>query len=250
MRVPTHQDAFAVLCLQAKDDGREHVLFGDSMPRVRAVANPFLVGELFPEVYLEFPLAGEPFLDVTLLLDDLAPGTHVDSPLASGSEAALDFYARERANYPNIVCGFELDCAAANVPAAAMHFQPRDNHELVRPFCEALGEPARADLYLAQNARMPSGWPLSFFGLFRGRPGSPLRVCGYFGGEEHGACANDPSRIGRALAQAGFSAFDDVMLGQASRMLSVAPRGPISSLTSGPTAVLATRLPSTCVSTA
>ena len=33
-------------------------------------------------------------------------------------------------------------------------------------------------------ARMPEGWSLAFVGVFRGRSGSPLRICGYMSDEE------------------------------------------------------------------
>ncbi|MBQ9069092.1 MAG: hypothetical protein IJ131_08540 [Eggerthellaceae bacterium] len=220
----THQDAFAVLCVQAADEGRGPVLFGDSIERVRDVVGPFLVGDLFPEIYFEFPLAGDPFLDVTVLLGSLAPGTRIDSPLAEGTGAVLDFYSRAREQDDGIAFGFELDCGKDAVPAAALHFQPRNNKGLVVPFCASVGEPERADLYLAQDDRMPEGWDLSFFGLFRGRPGFPLRVCGYFDEQERLNCATDPARIERAFAQAGFAACAPEMCAQVAQALSLAPQ--------------------------
>ena len=36
-------------------------------------------------------------------------------------------------------------------------------------------------------ARMPEGWSLAFVGVFRGRPGPPLRICGYMSDEEQSA---------------------------------------------------------------
>ena len=36
-------------------------------------------------------------------------------------------------------------------------------------------------------ARMPEGWSLAFVGVFRGRSGSPLRICGYMSDEEQSA---------------------------------------------------------------
>ena len=78
MKALSHADAFEVLCLQAADDGRGDVLFGDSLPRARKALRPFMVGERFPSVYLEFPLLGAPFLDVTVLYAALEAGTRID----------------------------------------------------------------------------------------------------------------------------------------------------------------------------
>lgn len=171
MNMPSHADAFEVLCLQAADYGRGQELFGESFVRACRLARPFMVGEKFPSVYLEFPLVSDPFLDVTVLYNRLCPGTRVASEAAEGSEAMLDWYAGTCNAYEDVCCGFELDTKESELPRAAVHFQPRGHLELVEPFCEALGESRRAELYLGTAVRMPKHWQLSFFGFFRGRPG-------------------------------------------------------------------------------
>ena len=220
---PTNAQAFEVLLLQAADDGRDAALFGGASRRVRDTALPFFIGEKFPEIYLEFPLAGEPFLDATLLYGELEEDARIDSALADGCAEVLSFYARERAKDESVGFGFEIDCSDPAPSAAGIHFQPRSRADLVAPFCEAAGNPEKAALYLAQNERMPPGWPLAFFGMFRGRADSPLRVCGYLGKDERDACAADPGHLGQALAQAGLTAFDDAMLAQSARVLELAP---------------------------
>ena len=190
---------------------------------MRDAALPFLIGEKFPEIYLEFPLAGKPFLDVTLLYGELDEDAHIDSALAAGCEDVISFYARERIKDESIGFGFEIDCSGPHPSAAGVHFQPRSRTELVEPFCEVAGSLGKAALYLAQDKRMPQGWPLAFFGMFRGRADSPLRVCGYLKEQERRACAADPNRLACALGQAGFTAYDETMLAQASCILGLAP---------------------------
>ena len=194
MKTPANEQAFQVLLLQAADEGRGRALFGSSLARAREAVPPFLVGGEFPSVYLEHPLAGDPVLDVTVLLGPIEPGTRIASSVACEHGAMLDWYAQARREHADVTCGFEVDTGKEALPAAAIHFQPRAHVELVRPFCEAAGEPQAADLYLGQDARMPDGWPLSFFGMFRGRPGSPLRVCGYLGDAEKAASGATRSR--------------------------------------------------------
>lgn len=223
MKRPSFADSFEVLCLQVADDGRGDALFGGNLQRVRAALRPFIVGAKFPSVYFEFPLIGDPFLDVTVLYGELDANTRIASQAAEGSEAMLDWYASMRVDNNAISCGFELDMKESECPAAAVHFQPRAHSDLVVPFCEAVGEPQRASLYLDLAARMPEGWPLSFFGLFRGRPGSPLRVCGYMEADEQALCAKDPGRLQGAFDAIGFSAYDEEMLAQVCDLLSVTP---------------------------
>jgi hypothetical protein len=78
----SHADAFEVLCLQAADNGRGDLLFGNCFARVRKEGRAFCVGEQFPSVYLEFPLTGTPFLDVTMLYNRLPPHTRIASSAA------------------------------------------------------------------------------------------------------------------------------------------------------------------------
>lgn len=225
MKAPSYQDAFEVLCLQLAANGRAPVLLGDDIDRVRNAIRPFVLGKKFPSVYFEFPLLGDPFLDITVLYSGIEPGTRVDSPAAEGTEALLDWYAGVCDAYESINVGFEVDVSNPELPAAGIHFQPRTHTELVDPFCEAVGEPERAALYLDLAARMPQGWPLSFFGMFRGRPGSPLRVCGYLGSLETLACANDPGHVASVFDAVGFKAYDAGMLAQVSQIMSVVPHG-------------------------
>ena len=223
MKMLTHSDAFRVLLLQAADEGRGDVLFGESLHRARSALLPFMVGKAFPNVYLEHPLIGEPFLDVTVLLGELEPGTRIDSKAAEGTEALLDWYAEVRSQHKNISCGYELDTKEASLPNAAVHFQPRANTDLVQPFFEAIGEPERAQLYLDLAQRMPEEWQLSFFGLFRGRPGSPLRVCGYHSFDDAKACAHDLTRVASVFDDLGFSAYNETMLKQVSELYAMVP---------------------------
>ena len=225
MREPSFADAFEVLCLQAADQGRGPLLFGDSLSCARAVARPFMVGKEFPSVYLEFPLIGEPFLDVTVLYGALEPGTRIESEAAAGAQGVVDWFASVSEECDGISFGFELDTKEGELPAAAIHFQPRRQTELVRPFCEAIDEPERADLYLGLSERLPKRWPLSFFGMFRGRSNSPLRVCGYLDRQEVGICGRNPGRLSKVFDSIGFEAYDRTMLAQASELLAASKVG-------------------------
>ena len=225
MKVPTHSDSFQVLLLQAADDGRGPALFGESRFRARELLLPFMMGDEFPDVYFEHPLFGEPFLDVTLLYTGLQPGMRVESPLAGEHGAVFDWFANVHKENENVSFGFELDTKEDEPPIAAVHFQPRGFTELVRPFFEACGEPERANLYLDLAARMPDDWPLSFFGMFRGRAASPLRICGYLDSNVKESCAEDPAQLARVFDKVGFNAYDDVMLTQVSTLMATAPGG-------------------------
>ena len=63
----------------------------------------------FPSLYLEFPLAGDPFLDVTALYGEVASGTRFHSEAAAGTERMIDWFAQVSAQYNDLSFGFELD---------------------------------------------------------------------------------------------------------------------------------------------
>jgi hypothetical protein len=149
--------------------------------------------------------------------------TRIDSEAAAATEPIIDWFAGACSEIEHVCCGFELDVKDPTLPRAAVHFQPRSHLELVEPFFEAVGEPERARLYLDLAARMPQGWPLSFFGLFKGRPGSPLRVCGYLDDTEKKTCAEDPGCIAAAFDQVGFTAYSGEMLARVSELMGAAP---------------------------
>lgn len=219
---PSYYDSFQVLLLQLADEGRGSALLGDSVARAWTEAEPFLFGKEFPSVYFELPLAGDPFLDLTMLYENVDAGTRIRSRAADGVGSVIDWFADAHDGLENVCFGFELDTSKPELPRAALHFQPRSHTELVEPFCVAAGEPDKAQLYLDLAARMPDGWPLSFFGMFQGRPGSPLRVCGYMGDAEKSACT-DEKHLMESLGEIGFTAFDDQMLSRISELLAIAP---------------------------
>lgn len=223
MRAFAYTDIFQVLLLQLADEGRDVALLGGGAERARSACLPFLIGTAFPDLYFEFPLAGNPLLDVTVLYNKLEAGARVRSDAAANTGGMLDWFAGACKTCDHISMGFELDTSKPELPRAGIHFQPRTHLELVEPFFAAVGEPERARLYLDLAARMPKGWPLSFFGMFRGRPGSPLRVCGYMDKAEKEACAEEPAHLAAAFDAIGFTAYSDAMLAEVGAIMGAAP---------------------------
>ncbi|MBO7664187.1 MAG: hypothetical protein J6U01_12560 [Clostridia bacterium] len=215
--------ACQVLFLQAADEGRGPVLFGEDADRICERVLPFVEDVSFPSLYLEFPLKGEPFLDVTALYSSVPEHFRFSHPSAAGTERMLDWYTGIQEKYNNICFGFELDAGKPEDSLAAVHFQPRRHTELAGVFCDLMGEAEAGSRYMEKASRMPEGWPLAFFGLFRGRPGSPLRVCGYMDRMEKERCAEDPAHLEAAFRQIGFTAFDGTMLSQVSALLAAVP---------------------------
>ena len=217
------RNCYQALFLCAGDKGRAGTLFGSSYERARQAVDSFVLDENTPTVYLEFPLIGDPFLDLVILYESLTPGLYIDHPAAAGCEAAFDWFVEARKRYRNISLGFELDTGKEELPPAGIHFQPRRETQLVEPFCNAVGEDEKGQLYLDMADRMPKDWSLSYFGMFRGRPDSPLRVCGYLMQDEVRRCAKDREHVHQVFDKVGFTAYDANMLDSICKVLEVAP---------------------------
>ena len=220
-----YHDFFDILCSFASSKGRGAKLFGDDVLKLSEKIAPFLIGCSFPAIYLEFPLIGTPFLDATILYNDIESGTRIDSITAGDCSALLDWYSQIRKKYKHISFGFELDTDAPENTQAAIHFQPRQSFELVEPFCKIIGEEDRGKLYLEAAKNMPDGWPFSFFGIFRGRKNAPLRVCGYISDEAQSIGAKDPMEIKAVFDKVGFTDYNNIMLEQISKIMSLNYQG-------------------------
>ena len=118
MKTPSNDMITQVLLMQAAEDGRGPLLFGESYKRALALAPAFAVGDRFPSVYLEHPLIGDPYLDVTLLYNSLPPGTRIASPLAGDHESLMDWFAEA--------------CAETNTHAGRRSCRTPSCHESVR----------------------------------------------------------------------------------------------------------------------
>lgn len=221
MKEPTFKEAFEMLCRHAGENGREEVLFGDSLPRVKEYVPPYLTGMMFPETYFEFPLSGNPFLDAVVSYGRMIPGMKTEA----GDEAGeiLEWVANTQKTHRDIAVGFELDTHCKEFTTPAIHFQPRRSTETVRPFCELIGENESAKLYLDMCDRMQNTWPLSLFGLFRGRSNSPLRISGYLTKEAKEAYSFNPKAIAGVFDTIGFKAYSSEMLSQVSEIIGIAP---------------------------
>ena len=62
-----NQNFFDILCSFAASQDRGVALFGDDISEISEKIAPFLTGCSFPDIYLEFPLIGTPFLDAIIL---------------------------------------------------------------------------------------------------------------------------------------------------------------------------------------
>lgn len=216
-------DVFDMLCIKAGESGRDRSLFGGCLTRAGELFRPFIAGISFPHIFLECPLSGDPYLDLTVLYGRLTEGTVVKSKYCEGCDELFRRYIRMKQDHPEVVFGFELDTSKEDPGMAAVHFDPRGKNFLVTPFCEAIGEDRYGELYLQTAEKLADTLPPSFFGMFRGREEAPLRVCGYLGKKEMNQITGGRDLLLSAFEAAGFSAYDDRMMDEIVNVFKIAP---------------------------
>lgn len=222
MRKPSQMMAFDALYGIAAKDGREEALFGHTIELARAVYEKTLIGDDYPNAYLEFPLIGEPRFDILSVHSHVEPGAKFAPGAGFGYQAMFDWFSTAGCA-DSVSCGIELDCGDGEADRAGIYLQQRTHAELVEPFLESVGERARARNYADVCARRPYGWPPSYVGLFPGRPGTPLRMGGYMSDSVRRACADDPDELAQAFDAIGFTAYDAPMLERCAEFMGKAP---------------------------
>lgn len=225
MRKPTQIEAFGALYSIAAADGRGEALFGDSFDQALEFYQRTLIGDGYPTAHLEFPLLGEPCLDLLSIHAKVPLGAKFAAGAGYGRQAMFDWFAEVGADTRayNASVGLELDLSTGQTQTVGVYLQQRRHTQLVAPFLESVGEAARAQSYLETLERMPKGWPPSYVGLFPGREGTPLRIGGYMGGDEHARCAEDPAYLEGRFREIGFTAFDADMLDRCAEFMRLAP---------------------------
>ena len=203
---------------------RSRMLFGDMRTGAREFFERSLISDAFPYLYFEFPLLGEPGLDLLAIYDRIRPGSRFGPTGGYGYQAAFDWFASlEAEEAREAAIGLELDLSRNKTDQAGVYFQQRQSLDQVRPFLRAVGEEGRADAYLHTAERMPRGWGVAYVGLFPGRDGAPTRLGGYLSEPSRRRCAQDVGFLASRFDLIGFDAYDTQMLKRCSRLMDLVP---------------------------
>lgn len=220
-------------------DGREAALFGDYAPAAREAFSRSLVGESFPEIWLEIPLTGEPWLDFHALTSrkdiadetgaasepsdtntlDAASELETRSPKITFSGQGEDyanalawFAAQEPHKVRQIALSYDTHLNDVDHPAVQLLVNGKDL-EVPVGFLKAAGRPDAEASYRAFAASMPANWYACYVGVFPGRQSassSPwVRVECIVGDKSQRAYAEDAGALRNDLAAIGLERFED-----------------------------------------
>lgn len=221
MVVLTRGELFDALYATASADGRGAALFGGGGAEARAFFDRVLWGDGFPDMYLEFPLKGEPALDLLAIYERLTEGSSFASGSGYGYQELFAWFSHVDA--PEASIGLELDLSQGMADQAGAYLQHRGDLGLARDFLGHVGAAERAAAYEAQARRMPHGWDAAYVGLFPARAGSPVRLGGYLSEPSRRRCSQDPAFLGSRFDLIGFEAYDQSMLERCALLMGMVP---------------------------
>ncbi len=216
----TQIDFFDTLVGIVSRGGRGKKLFGDDIKVARDVFEKVSPDSGLPDFYFEFPLIGEPHVDLLIVCN--LNKNFADKNLADKNPEVQKMFSwcstipREKMSY-----GVEFDISAGETERAGAYIQFRQNAEFIAPFFESIDEIDRLQSYLDVFNRMPEGWPPAYVGIFPGRADFPLRIGGYMTDEENKLCT-DPAHLQRCFEQIGFKDFNDEMLARCAEIMEIA----------------------------
>ncbi len=211
MRKPTQMEAFDMLYMIVKGDGREESLLGKDAEMVREAYAKTLIGDEYPGICFEFPLLGKCGLDFLAIYGEMEKDLVFEEGCGYGYQDMFRWFSRLPHGNPCSI-GLELDISSDNSDKAGVYLQHRGKHELVEPFLATIHEEERLASCQAIMQKMPEGMDVAYLGLFPGRQGTPLRIGGYMDWTLFKEIAMDPDVLGKKFQQIGFEAYDASML--------------------------------------
>ena len=195
-------------------DGRGAVLFGSDATASREAFSRSLAGPAFPEIWLEAPLAGEPWVDFHALIsyEDVA-GTQVAFSGQGGvyADALAWFAAQRQGAVRQLALSYDTSAGDVDHPAVQLLVGGRDV-AVPLSFLEAVGRPDAKDPYRTFVGNMPEEWFACYVGAFPGRGAfgvSPwVRVECIVGDKLQRAYAEDVATLRDHLACVGVEGVD------------------------------------------
>ena len=196
-------------------DGREAALFGDSAPAAREAFSRSLVGNSFPELWFESPLAGDPWLDLHALVSygDVAEGDAVFSGQGGVYADALAWFASQpRGAVRQLALSYDSHAGDVDNPAVQLLVGGSDV-SVPLGFLEAVGRSDAKQAYRAFVESMPESWYACYVGTFPGRHAADgqrwLRVECIVGDIMQQAYADDVAVLRDHLSCVGVTWLDD-----------------------------------------
>ena len=200
----------------AAREGCDQALFGSCAPLARTAFQRSLIGEGFPVVWFEVPLAGKPRFDlhVALSRETLHEGAQFLPHAGNGYDELFRWYSEQEEGGGGLAFAYDVGEGRIDNPAVHVNVNGAPLADMDR-FFDLAGGAGAAERYAGFASRLPQGWQVWYAGVHPGRPGSPVRVDCFVVAGLKDAYATDISFLENDLAACGFEATGPALLGLA-----------------------------------
>ena len=214
---------YQVLYQLISGGGREEALFGDCGPLAEEAFSRSLVGNEFPVVWFELPLAGPPRFDLHAAIsrEALRPGVGFAAGAGNGYDELFRWYAEVETGGHGLAFAYDVSEGQIDLPAVHVNVNHAPLDDMGRFFqLAAETETGAAERYRNFVGRLPEGWRVWYAGVHPGRPGAPVRVDCFVSSDLKKAYAQDLTLLERGLAACGFVGAEQAVRDLASLILS------------------------------
>ncbi len=205
---------YNILYALAATGGREAALFGACNPAAQEAFARSMPTEAFPEIWLEIPLAGKPWMDFHALTarEGLNPAKPFVPETTGGSPDAFAWFAEQDPDeVRQLALSWDTSSGTEADPAVQLLVRRR-KPEITCGFLEAVGRPDAIPAYRAFVNRIPGDWFACYTGVFPQRPGHNLRIECIPSIELQRAYADDGLLLQEHLHQVGLSELGETII--------------------------------------
>ncbi len=206
---------YNIIYALAAENGREAALFGNCAPYAREAFLRSLVGDAFPELWFEIPLAGNPWFDFHALVSrkDVAEGQSTFAGYGGRHADALAWFAAQSPmSVRQLALSFDTHAHDLEHPAVQLLLGKRDM-SVALGFLEVVGRLDAKDSYRTFVESIPREWYACYVGTFPGREtlgaNKWVRVECIVGDVLQRAYANDAAKLREHLALVGLGTLCD-----------------------------------------
>ena len=204
---------FEILYALAARNGRDKALFGTCVPAAREAFIRSLIGNGFPELWFEVPLAGDPWFDFHALTshEEISADDDLPETLVDGGRAAFAWFGQQRDVVRQLALSWDTGKGVAELPAVQLLVR-KDDAQVTCGFLEAVGRPDAKEAYRIFHSSLPDGWFACYAGVFPARLGHNLRVeCIPTYGLQQ-MYADDPALLKKHLNQVGLTGLGETIV--------------------------------------
>lgn len=215
---------YDILYALTAKDGREAKLFGTCAPAAREAFARSLVGEEFPELWFEIPLAGKPWLDFHALTSyKSVAGTQATFAGHGGiyADALAWFAAQEPHKVRQLALSYDTSAYDVDNPAVQLLV---DGYGTAMPlaFLGAAGRPDLCTPFDTFIRRIPDGWYACYVGVFPGRDSACsnpwVRIECIVGDEWQQIYAENSATLRQHLSSVGLNHLDESAIDSIQRL--------------------------------